>query len=251
MNQYELCGKAITEIMREKPYAKLSIDDLQFFASVICQLNINELKLAFLRLNKHTKTGSLSFTYTDNIIKGIREKNEDDLKLFIMNRDWPEVYDNPDLTVEEMDALEKISIEETKLVRNALYKAMIKENKDRCIFTTCDTRREVVKGKNLSIYEDCYNLCFEKRKKEEIDVPNYLSNIVPIERKVSKAYVEVKTEVCYSFYDVLKHLYVNEHTGARNLELSYSETKIVRETLDLEYRIYNNYMEFVNQVHRY
>jgi len=245
MNHLEICGKAIGEVMRGKPYQNLTIDDLRFMGTVVCKLETNELKLMFLRLNKHTRTGSLSFSYTNQVIQAIQNHDESKLLETIASRDWPEVFDNPDLTSEEMDALERISIEETKIVRNAMYAALCKENADRTIFTTCDTRREIVKGKKLSIYEDCYNLCFQNKEKKEI--PNYLSNVVPVEREVvkEKAVVHIKTEVCYFFYDVLDHLFSDALTSTGTLSLTADETKIIREALDFEYRIYRNYRNYL------
>ena len=173
------CAKSLKEIIKGKYYLELNQDDINYLELELCELNkVDVIAGILLKLNKHTKTGSLSFSFTDELINRIKHRNIDDL--FYEDYGWPEVYENDDLTDEEKDDLENIFNIEFSITREACYENFSNENSERIFPVTKKKKISTRKKDGISIYENCHSgICVIKKEKQKEKVPeSYTDNIV-------------------------------------------------------------------------
>lgn len=244
------CAKSLKEIIKGNYYLELSQDDINYLETELASLNkVDKIAEILLKLNKHTKTGSLSFSFTDELINRIKHRNIDDL--FYEDHSWPEVYENDDLTEKEKDDLEDIFNIEYSLAREACYENFSNESCERIFPITKKKKLSSTKNDGISIYENCHSgICVIKKEKEKEKIPEvYIDNIVKMNvlKTVSKGSIKriIKTEVCYNLYELLEYLYKLEinRNYTCNITLTKDELVKIKNILGVEYLVYRFYRD--------
>jgi len=151
---------------------KLSNDEIDFAVDEILKMNLSEKDLAnfILQVYLLTNTGRFSLIFNNNLDTDIKFKIgiEKWVKTAGTKEAWPELYDNPYLTNDEIKIIEEMSNREYFAVLNTIETCKSCENTGNIEIFPCQTKQDdsVYLNKDIvytSIYEQCYeNVCISE-----------------------------------------------------------------------------------------
>ena len=217
-----------------KTHENLSNDDRSFILGEIIRMNLDNQDLVnfVLQIYKLSNTGRFSLTYNMDLDNHIKVKDIKRIKKLInvsgKEKAWPELYNNPYLTVDEITSIKSMYNREFYAILNTLENASSANDFDNiipCVINKDDTIALNKEGiQYTSIYSKCYdNVCISESGQSG-KIVSLSNNEIP-----QIAYVaDGKNErYCFKMMELVKQLsngdYINSQSGKMFSELALSQ----------------------------
>lgn len=229
----------------------LSSDEIHFAISEILKMNLSEKDFANFILQSYllTNTGRFSLSFNNKLDENIKSKMtiEKWVKMAGTKEGWPELYDNPYLTGEEIRIIEEMSNREYFAILNTIETFNSCKNAGDIEIFPCKTTQDdsVYLNDNIvytSIYEQCYeNVCISESVQRGKIISLKSGSDIP-----QVAYVGdgKGAKFCFKVMDLIEQLARGNYINAKNDEM-FSDT-VLNQLLakyDKEIKMYKRFLE--------
>jgi len=233
-----------------RTHTDLSNDDINYAVSLVLKLNLSNQELAafVLQLYKLSMTGKFSLTYNLDLDTHIKTRVSTRIHKLVQvagkPKAWPELFDNPYLSVDDIERMQKLSNREFYSVLNTIETAKCARDLDKPLIPCSSDSVETINTNGgiyyNYLYSECYNnVCLhESEQKGKIISLNSSKsgndsyNVAYISDKVSMT----EDKSCFDLMELVDRLARNNYTNPEtdkpfndrtlNLLLSRYQTEI-------------------------
>lgn len=219
--QYKLLNTVL------KTHESLSNDDISFGINNILKLNLDDINMTKFLLHsyKSLNSGRFSLTYNKKLDEAIKSRNN---ILLPGDKDWPELYDNSELSSEDINTIEEMYNREYYAILNAIEKSRCVINLDEIL--QCDENKTQVfniDNKDIyynSLYSKCYeNICIQESIQKGKIIS--LNSNIPKIAYVSDENKDKIYKFCFPIMELIEQFAKNDYINHQNNE-RFSERTI-------------------------